>query len=75
MAHQLKNPLSAVKALVQLGLRNPAESASHERLAVLEREVDRVQEILTSYLSAWRSLARQSVSAAERSAEGRPFEI
>lgn len=54
MAHQLKNPLSAVKALVQLGLRNPAESASHERLAVLEREVDRMQEILTSYLSSAR---------------------
>lgn len=52
MAHALKNPLTAVKALVQLGLRNPAESASHERLAVLEREVDRVEEILATYLGA-----------------------
>jgi hypothetical protein len=51
VAHELKNPLSAVKALVQLGLRNSAESASHERLAVLEREVTRMQEILMSYLA------------------------
>jgi hypothetical protein len=54
LAHQLKNPLCAVKALVQLGLRNPAESASHGRLALLEREVDRVQEILTRHLAAAR---------------------
>ncbi len=51
MAHQLKNPLSAMKALVQLGLRNPAESASRDRLAILEREVDRMSQILASYLT------------------------
>jgi signal transduction histidine kinase len=56
VAHELKNPLSAMKALVQLGLRNPAESASHERLGVLEREVTRMQEILTSYLSPTRPI-------------------
>lgn len=51
VAHQLKNPLSALKALVQLGLRNPAEGASHARLALLEREVARMQEILQGWLS------------------------
>ncbi len=56
VAHELKNPLSAVKALVQLGLRNPAESASHERLARLEREVARMQEVLMEYLSSTRPL-------------------
>jgi signal transduction histidine kinase len=50
-AHELKNPLTGVKALVQLGLRNPAETPSHDRLAVVEREVTRMQEILQRYLS------------------------
>ncbi len=56
VAHELKSPLSAVKALVQLGLRNPAERASHERLAVVEREVGRMQEILQGYLLSTRPL-------------------
>lgn len=54
--HELKNPLSAVKALVQLGLRNPAEGRSHERLALLERELTRMQEILQGFLSSGRPL-------------------
>ncbi len=56
VAHELKNPLTGVKALVQLGLRNPAEAASHERLDVVEREVSRMQEILQNYLSFTRPL-------------------
>ncbi|WP_242342687.1 ATP-binding protein [Anaeromyxobacter terrae] len=56
VAHELKNPLTGVKALVQLGLRAPAESPSHERLALIEREVTRMQEILRRYLSLARSL-------------------
>jgi two-component system, NtrC family, sensor histidine kinase HydH len=56
VAHELKNPLTAVKALVQLGLRNPAEAASHERLATVEKELARMQEILRGYLSAVRPL-------------------
>ena len=50
VAHQLKNPLSAIKALVQLGLRNPAEGPSHGRLAEVEAEVARMLEILQGYL-------------------------
>ncbi len=57
VAHELKNSLTGVKALVQLGLRNPAERASHERLTVVEREVARMQEILRSHLSSARPLA------------------
>lgn len=56
VAHELKNPLTGVKALVQLGLRNPAEAASHERLDVVEREVTRMQEIIQNYLSFNRPL-------------------
>lgn len=56
VAHELKNPLTGVKALVQLGLRSPAEAPSHERLEVVEREVTRMQEILQNYLSFTRPL-------------------
>ena len=56
VAHELKNPLAAVKALVQLGLHNAPESTSHERLAVIESEVTRMQEILRDYLSFTRPL-------------------
>ncbi len=55
VAHQLKSPLSAVKALVQLGLRNPAESPSHGRLTAVEAEVARVLEILETQFAAGRS--------------------
>jgi signal transduction histidine kinase len=51
-AHDLKNPLTAAKALVQLGLRNPAEMASHPRLALLEREIARMHGLLSSFLPA-----------------------
>ncbi len=56
VAHELKNPLTGVKALVQLGLRNPAEAASHERLVIVEREVGRMQEVLQNYLTFTRPL-------------------
>jgi two-component system, NtrC family, sensor histidine kinase HydH len=51
VAHDLKNPLTVMTVLVQLGLRNPAEGTSHERLAALERDVTRMREILRDYLS------------------------
>jgi signal transduction histidine kinase len=56
LAHELKNPLTGVKALVQLGARNAAEAASHARLEVVEREVSRMQEILQNYLTFTRPL-------------------
>jgi signal transduction histidine kinase len=56
LAHELKNPLTGVKALVQLGLRSPAEAPSHARLEIVEREVTRMQEILQNYLSFTRPL-------------------
>jgi two-component system, NtrC family, sensor histidine kinase HydH len=52
LAHELKNPLAAVKALVQLGLRNRDERPSHGRLAVLEQEVARMEELLQRYLAS-----------------------
>ncbi len=65
VAHELKNPLTGVKALVQLGLRSKAEAASHERLEVVEREVARMQEILQNYLSFTRPLQSVTPSRVE----------
>ncbi len=56
VAHELKNVLTGMKARVQLGLRNPAEGASHARLALVEGEIARMQEILRRHLSSSRPL-------------------
>jgi two-component system, NtrC family, sensor histidine kinase HydH len=56
VVHELKNSLTAVKALVQLGSHNPAEAASHDRLALVERELTRMQLTLQRYLSSGRPL-------------------
>jgi two-component system sensor histidine kinase HydH len=60
VAHDLKNPLTGVKALVQLGLRSPGEAPSHGRLEIVEREITRMQEILQNYLSFTRPLGEMS---------------
>ena len=65
VAHELKNPLTGVKALVQLGLRNPAESLSHTRLAVIEKEIARMQKILNGYLSSTRPLDEMKLARIE----------
>lgn len=54
-AHELKNALAAVKALVQLGSRNPAEAASHARLALVLDELSRMQALLQRCLARGRS--------------------
>jgi two-component system, NtrC family, sensor histidine kinase HydH len=57
VAHELKNPLAAVKGLVQLLGRSPsADPRSLERLAVVEKEIGRMEEILADYLSFARPL-------------------
>jgi two-component system, NtrC family, sensor histidine kinase HydH len=58
VGHELKNPLSAVKVLVQLVLRDTDECASQrqERLQIAEKEIARMQHILGDYLSFSRPL-------------------
>jgi two-component system sensor histidine kinase HydH len=56
VAHELKNPLAAIKGLVQLVSRTPESERTQERLAVVQAEVSRMETILREYLSFTRPL-------------------
>ena len=56
LSHELKNPLGAIKALVQLSVRAERDAEIRTRLEVVQGEVDRMQSILQGYLSFSRPL-------------------
>ena len=51
LSHELKNPLAAIKGLVQLSARSACDPDSAEQLRVVAAEVDRMEGILKEYLS------------------------
>lgn len=64
LSHELKNPLGAAKALVQLTMRTAPECEARELLAEVASETTHLQTILQEYLSFSRpliSLQRRSV--------------
>jgi signal transduction histidine kinase len=56
VAHELKNPLAAIKGLVQLVARGTNEPKAQERLEVVQGEIERMGVILRDYLSFSRPL-------------------
>jgi two-component sensor histidine kinase len=65
VAHELKNPLAAIKALAQLLARNAKEEESRTRLAVITGEVTRMESILRDYLSFSRPLGDLRLGAVD----------
>jgi signal transduction histidine kinase len=51
LSHELKNPLAAIKGLVQLSARTACDPDAAEQLRVVAAEVDRMENILKEYLS------------------------
>jgi signal transduction histidine kinase len=56
LSHELKNPLCAVKPLVQLLRRTAADARAREQLAVVEGEVERMSQIVSDHLTFSRPL-------------------
>jgi signal transduction histidine kinase len=56
VAHELKNPLAAIKSLLQLEQSGGRDERSQRRLDVMTREVARMEGILREYLSFSRPL-------------------
>jgi signal transduction histidine kinase len=56
VAHELKNPLAAIKSLLQLEASGERDERSQRRLDVMTREVARMEGILREYLSFSRPL-------------------
>jgi signal transduction histidine kinase len=56
LAHEVKNPLAAIKALSTHMARNATDEKSAERLAIVASEADRLQSIVDGFLSFSRGL-------------------
>ncbi len=62
LAHELKNPLAAIKSLVQVEAKQTSNEKSRRRLDVVLGEVDRIGTLLREYLDLARPMVEASVA-------------
>lgn len=58
VAHEVRNPLSAIRALVEVLSEKSTDDRDAQRLSVVLGEVDRIDDILRGYLTLGRPLER-----------------
>jgi signal transduction histidine kinase len=71
VAHEVKNPLAAVKGLVELVAEDAPSERARERLAVAHAEIDRIEAILRDYLGFARPLGHYAPRPADVADVGR----
>jgi len=69
LAHEVKNPLAAIKGLSTHMARNAADPKTAERLAIVAAEAERLQSIVDGFLSFSRGLDDLNI------APTRPYEV
>ena len=69
LAHEVKNPLAAIKGLSTHMARNAADPKTAERLAIVAAEADRLQSIVDGFLSFSRGLDDLNI------APTKPYEV
>jgi signal transduction histidine kinase len=69
LAHEVKNPLAAIKGLSTLMARQATDPKTAERLSIVAAETDRLQSIVDGFLSFSRGLDELNLGPV------RPFEI
>ncbi len=62
LAHELKNPLAAIKSLVQVEAKHVTDEKSRRRLDVVLGEVDRIGALLREYLDIARPVVEACVA-------------
>jgi len=65
LAHELKNPLAAIKSLVQVEAKQAVEAKSRRRLDVVLGEIDRIGALLREYLDLARPMVEAHVAAVQ----------
>ncbi len=65
LAHELKNPLAAIKSLVQLEALRPRDDKAKRRFEVLLAETDRISAILRDYLDRARPVEEVQIQELE----------